>query len=120
MGSGQKISATNKILGRLASEIALALQGKTTPDFDPARLSGNKITVYNTDALRVTGKKKPLQKQYRRHSGFPGGLKEESFERMMARDSRVALRRAVAGMLPKNRLRPRMLKNLILHKGPAA
>ncbi len=113
------IDATNKILGRLAVEIAMALQGKTTPDFDPARLSGNKITVFSTDHIRVTGKK-PLQKLYRRHSGFPGGLREESLERMMARDSRAALRHAVLGMLPKNRLRPRMMKNLTLHKGAAA
>lgn len=115
----QNIDASDKILGRLAGEIAMTLQGKTTPDFDPAQLSNNKVIVYNTDHIRVTGKK-PLQKLYRHHSGYPGGLKEESLERMMARDSRVALRHAVAGMLPKNRLRPRMLKNLALHKGPAA
>lgn len=116
--SVQKIDATNKILGRLAVEIALTLQGKTTPDFDPARLSGNKVMVYNIDRVRVTGKKM-LQKQYRHHSGYPGGLKEESLERVMTRDSRVALRHAVEGMLPKNRLRPRMMKNLTLYKGSA-
>ncbi len=120
MPTQQNIDASGKILGRLAGEIAMTLQGKTTADFDPARLSNNKIIVYNTDHIRVTGKK-PLQKLYRHHSGYPGGLKEESLERMMARDSRVALRHAVAGMLPKNRLRARMLKNLALHKkGPAA
>ena len=115
----QTVDASGKILGRLAGEIAMVLQGKTSPDFDPARLSGNKITVYNTDHIRVTGKKL-LQKLYRHHSGYPGGLKEESLERMLARDSRVAVRHAILGMLPKNRLRPRMLKNLLLFKGPIA
>ncbi|MFY9462901.1 MAG: 50S ribosomal protein L13 [Candidatus Sungiibacteriota bacterium] len=112
----QNIDASGKILGRLAGEIAMTLQGKTTPDFDPAQLSKNKVIVYNTDRISVTGSK-PLQKLYRHHSGYPGGLKEESLERMLLRDSRVAVRHAVAGMLPKNRLRPRMLKNLMLYKG---
>ncbi len=115
-GIEQTVDASGKILGRLAGEIAMTLQGKTTPDFDPARLSKNKVTVYNTDRIRVTGKKS-LQKLYRHHSGYPGGLKEESLERMLLRDSRVAVRHAVTGMLPKNRLRPRMLKNLLLYKG---
>lgn len=115
----QTIDASGRILGRLAGEIAMILQGKTSPDFDHARFSGNKVTVYNTDHIRVTGKK-PLQKLYRHHSGYPGGLKEESLERMLARDSRVVVRHAVLGMLPKNRLRPRMLKNLLLYKGSIA
>lgn len=115
--TSQNIDASGKILGRLAGEIVMTLQGKTAPDFDPAQLSKNKVAVYNTDHIRVTGKK-PLQKLYRHHSGYPGGLKEETLERMLARDSRVVLRHAVAGMLPKNRLRPRMLKNLTLYKGP--
>ncbi len=93
----------------------MILQGKTVPHFDPAQLSKNRVTVYNTDRVRVTGKK-PLQKLYRHHSGYPGGLKEESLGRMMARDSRAAVRHAVAGMLPKNRLRARMLKHLMLYK----
>lgn len=115
----QTVDASGKILGRLAGDVAMILQGKTSPDFDPSRLSGNRVTVYNTDRIRVTGKK-PLQKLYRRHSGYPGGLKEESLERMLARDSRVAVRHAILGMLPKNRLRPRMLKNLRLFKGSIA
>lgn len=110
------IDATGQILGRLAVRIADILQGKNAADFDPAVFAGNRVAVMHTDSIRVTGKKS-LQKLYRHHSGYPGGLKEESLERMMARDSRVALRHAVAGMLPKNRLRPRMLKNLILIKG---
>ncbi|MBI2053166.1 MAG: 50S ribosomal protein L13 [Candidatus Sungbacteria bacterium] len=113
----RKFDATNKILGRLAMEIATILQGKDKPQFDPAVFSAPKVSVYNTDHIRVTGRKTE-QKQYRHHTGYPGGLKEETLERVMERDSRVALRHAVMGMLPKNRLRPRMMKNLILYKGP--
>ena len=111
----QTLDATKKIVGRMAGEISLILQGKTGPAYEPNRLSMGKITVINTDNMRVTGKKM-FQKYYRHHSGYPGGLKEESLERLMARDSREVLRHAVMGMLPKNRLRARMMKNLILYK----
>ncbi len=110
------IDATNKILGRLASEIAILLRGKNRPDFDPAKFSGERVTIVNTDRVRVTGRKE-TQKLYRRHSGFHGGLKEESLGRVRARDSRLLVSRAVAGMLPKNRLRPRFMKNLTLIRG---
>ncbi|MBI2121909.1 MAG: 50S ribosomal protein L13 [Candidatus Sungbacteria bacterium] len=110
-----RIDAANQILGRLATRVAVLLRGKDRPDFDPARFSDNKVAVHNTDKMRVTGKKMP-QKKYRRHSGYPGGLKEEALERLFARDSREVLRRAVLGMLPKNRLRSRWIKNLILRK----
>ena len=111
------LDSDNKILGRLAGEVAILLLGKNDPRFDPARRSGNRVIVYNTDRIRTTGRK-AVQKFYRRHSGFPGGLKEESLERMSGRDSRLALRHAISGMLPKNKLRPVMMKNLVLHKGP--
>ena len=111
-----RIDATDKILGRLATKIAILLRGKNSPRFDPARLSGNKVYVSHTDHLRVSGKKAG-QKVYRHHSGFHGGLKEEKLEKLMARDSRVALRHAVMGLLPKNRLRARIIKNMILTKG---
>ena len=111
-----KIDAANKVLGRIASEVALLLRGKNDPDFDPARTSANRVVVYNTDAVRITGRKL-VQKKYRRHSGYPGGLKEESLERLMGRDSRLVLRHAVKGMLPKNKLRDRVMKKFILYKG---
>lgn len=110
------IDATDKVIGRLATAVAILLQGKNNSLFDPAKLSGNRVTVMNTDRSRVTGRKMS-QKLYRRHSGYPGGLKEETLQRLYARDSRLVLRRAVSGMLPKNRLRSRMMKNLILMKG---
>jgi large subunit ribosomal protein L13 len=114
------IDANGQILGRLAVRVADILQGKDKPDFDPSIVDPAHVTVINTDRIRVSGKNKPLQKLYRHHSGYPGGLKEESLEHVLGRDSRLAVRRAVTGMLPKNRLRPRMLKNLTLYKGTAA
>lgn len=110
------IDAKNKILGRLAGEAALMLRGKNEPRFDPRVLSGNRVTVFHTDHIRVTGKKM-RQKIYMRHSGYHGGLKREKLESVVARDSRIAIRHAVMGMLPKNRLRSRLIKNLILVKG---
>lgn len=110
-----KFDATNKILGRLASEIAGLVLGKDSPNFNPAKLSHSKIVVYNTDKIKVTGKK-TLQKLYRRHSGYLGNLKEESLRNILARDSRLALRHAIMGMLPKNKLRSIIIKNIILEK----
>ena len=112
-----EIDATNRILGRLATEVAVLLRGKHTVQFDPSKLSGHHVTVYNTDSLRTTGKKMHGDgKVYLHHTGFHGGQRAETLENLMARDSRIALRRAVMGMLPKNRLRSRIIKNLILVK----
>ena len=110
------IDADGKILGRLATQIAMALRGKTAPDFMPNRIPEGKITVVHIDRMRVTGRKRE-QKMYRTHSGYLGNLKEERLGDRMARDSRAVLRHAVLGMLPKNRLRRAMMRNLILHKG---
>lgn len=110
-----KLDATNQILGRLATKVAVLLRGKDSPNFDPARIGNNKVTVFNTDKIRFSGKKL-AQKLYRRHSGYHGGLKEKSLADLMVKDSRLALRRAVNGMLPKNRSRQRLMKNLILFK----
>jgi len=111
-----KIDAEKKILGRLASEVAQFLLGKNSPDFDPAKFSDNKVVVYNIDKIVVTGKKS-VQKSYYRHSGYIGNLKEEKLKDLMARDSRLVFKKAVLGMLPKNKLRMKMIKNLILMKG---
>lgn len=111
-----KIDAANKILGRLATEVAVLLRGKNEPSFDPSKFGGNKVTIFNTDKIRVTGRKL-VQKLYRRHSGYHGGLKEEQLRDLLIRDSRIVLRKAVLGMLPKNKLRARFIKNLILLKG---
>jgi len=111
-----RIDASNKILGRLASQIALLLRGKDSPHFDPARAGNNKVIVFNTDKLGLSGKK-IAQKLYRRHSGYHGGLKEKKLSDLITKDSCLVLRLAVQGMLPKNRSRQVFLKNLILFKG---
>ncbi len=111
-----KIDATDKILGRLATEVALLLRGKKKPSFDPARPIYQRVVVINTDKIRVTGKKLE-QKLYRRHSGYPGALKEEKLKDLMRRDSRRVVEQAVSGMLPKNRSRKNFLRNLVLKKG---
>lgn len=110
------VNADGKILGRLASEVAVLLRGKDSADFTPNRLAARKVTVTDTDRLRVTGRKME-QKMYRRHSGYLGNLREEKLKDVMVRDSRRAFRHAVAGMLPKNRSRKQFLKNLILIRG---
>lgn len=111
-----KIDASGKILGRIATQIVVLLRGKNDPRFDPSRILPTKVMIYNIDKMRVTGKKMD-QKLYRRHSGFHGGLKEEKLKDLMIRDSRLALEHAVRGMLPKNRLRDRLMKNLAMFRG---
>jgi large subunit ribosomal protein L13 len=111
------IDAKNKIVGRLASEVATLLAGKTSPAYKPNVVLPMKVSVYNTDKIRITGKK-PLQKIYRRHSGRIGNLKEESFEKLLKRDSRQILKIAIMGMLPKNRLRSQRIKQVTFYKGP--
>lgn len=109
------IDAKGKILGRLASEVAKVLIGKSIPSYRPNRIPEGKVRVFNTDKVAVTGRKSK-QKLYRRHSGYIGNLKEETLEHMMLRDSRKAFLHAVSGMLPKNKLRKKILKNLSLYR----
>ena len=113
-----RIDATHKILGRLATEVAILLRGKNRADFLPNRAGTAHVTVVNTDKIRVTGRKM-TQKIYHRHSGYLGNLKSARLEEMMARDSRLVMREAVMGMLPKNRLRRQVIKRLELHKKEA-
>jgi len=113
-----QIDATNKILGRLSSEVVILLRGKNTSQFDPSKLPPHTVTVYNTNLLKVTGKKMDGKegKVYLHHTGFHGGQRAETLKEVMMRDSRIALRRAVMGMLPKNRMRNQIIKHLILIK----
>ncbi len=110
------IDATNKILGRLAVEIANLLRGKNKPGFVPYLDGGDEVVVINTDKIKVTGRKMK-QKTYYRHSGYPGGIKATKLEEALKKDSREVIRRAVYGMLPKNKLRDRMIGKLKLYKG---
>lgn len=105
------IDAEGKVLGRLAVEIATLLQGKNKPDFEPHSDMGGIVLVKNADKIKVTGKK-AKQKIYYHHSGYPGGLKETPYRKMMEEKPNEILRHAVYGMLPKNKLRDKRIKRL--------
>jgi large subunit ribosomal protein L13 len=105
------IDATDKVLGRVASEVAHRLRGKHKPEFTPHVDTGDYIVVINAGKLRVTGTKS-LDKKYFRHSGYPGGIYETNFEKMQARFPGRALEKAVKGMLPKGPLGYAMIKKL--------
>ncbi len=109
------IDATDKILGRLATQIAVLLMGKNKLDFASNKDMGDFVVIKNADRIRVSGRKKS-QKKYYHHSGFMGGLKEVPFEKIFKREPGDILRRAVYGMLPKNRLRAKMIKRLKIIK----
>lgn len=110
------INAQGEVLGRLASRIALLLQGKHKPIYTPHVDCGDSVVVVNAEKIRVTGAK--LQtKIYQRYSGYPSGLKKETLERLLARRPTEPLRRAVVGMLPKNPLGRSMVKKLHLYAG---
>ncbi len=106
------IDAKGKILGRVAAEISLILQGKKSPSYARNRVSDDKVYVKNCDEIRVTGNKM-LGKVYRHHTGYVGHLKEKRLEEKMAEDPRWVLRRAVRKMLPRNFLTQQRIKNLV-------
>jgi large subunit ribosomal protein L13 len=106
-----KIDAEGKILGRLAAEIAVLLRGKENPNFLLNKDTGGFVTVANVDKIKVSGKKME-QKQYYHHTGYLGGLKAESLESLSQRNPGEVLRRAVMGMLPKNKLRAKQIRRL--------
>lgn len=105
------IDASDKVLGRLATQIAILLQGKNNPDFEPHKDMGSIVIVKNVDKIRVTGRK-AKQKKYFHHSGFLGGLKEKPFHKVFDANPSWVLRKAVSGMLPKNKLRAKRIKRL--------
>ena len=112
------VNATDKVLGRLASQIAARLRGKHKPVYTPHVDTGDYIVVINASRLRVTGAK-PVQKLYRRHSGRPGELKEIQFDKMHARFPERVLEIAVKGMLPKGPLGSAMFRKLKVYAGDA-
>ena len=111
------IDAENQVLGRLASQIAAMLRGKHKPTFTPHVDTGDYIIVVNAEKLVLTGKKLD-QKMYRHHTGYPGGLKETTYRRLMATKPEFVLKEAVRGMLPKGPLGYAMLKKLHVYAGP--
>ncbi len=110
------VDADNKVLGRLASEIARRLRGKHKPEFTPHVDTGDYIVVVNAGKLRVTGNK-DTDKIYYRHSGYPGGIYETTFSKMQARFPGRALEKAVKGMLPKGPLGYAMIKKMKIYAG---
>ena len=110
------VDASDKILGRLAAEIALRLRGKHKPEFTPHVDTGDYVVVVNAEKLRVTGAKS-TDKKYFRHSGYPGGIRETNFSKMQEEFPGRALEIAVKGMLPKGPLGYAMLKKLKVYPG---
>jgi len=110
------VDATDKVLGRLASQIALRLRGKHKPIYTPHVDTGDFIVVTHVEALRVTGNKAE-DKLYHRHSGYPGGITTTSFAKMQQRFPGRVLEKAVKGMLPKGPLGYKMLKKLKCYAG---
>jgi len=111
------VDATNKVLGRLASEIAKKLRGKDKPIFTPHVDTGDFVIVVNAEKVRLTGKKWD-KKIYYHHTGYMGGLKEVVAKELLRKKPEELIRHAVKGMLPKNRLRRKLLKKLKVYAGP--
>ena len=110
------VDATDKTLGRLASRVATLLEGKHKPTYSPHIDTGDHVVVINAARIKVTGNKL-VQKTYYRHSNYPGGLKEESLQALLARKPELAVERAVKGMLPRSRLGRAMFRKLKVYAG---
>ncbi len=110
------VDAEGKILGRLASEVAKVLRGKNKPQFTPHVDTGDFVVVINAEKIKVTGNKM-TDKVYHHHSGYLGGLKTLTLTQMMERDPEEVIRKAVWGMLPKNRLGKRLITKLKVYAG---
>jgi large subunit ribosomal protein L13 len=111
------IDATDKTLGRMATEIARRLRGKHKPEFTPHVDTGDYIVVINAEKVTVTGRK-AQNKMYYAHSGYPGGLKETNFEKLQAEKPEMIIEKAVKGMLPKGPLGRAMYRKLKVYAGP--
>ncbi len=105
------IDAADKVLGRLATEIATLLRGKHKPEFAPYKDIGDFVIVQNIRKIKVTGKKKE-KKVYYHHTGYLGSLKEIPFKKIFSKDPGKVLKKAVWGMMPKNKLRAKQIKRL--------
>lgn len=110
------VDAAGQTLGRLSSEIAKVLAGKTKPTYTPHVDTGDFIIVINAEQVVLTGKKLD-QKLYRYHTGYPGGLREIKYRDMMIKKPEEVIMHAVKGMLPKNKIGRQMLKKLRVYKG---
>lgn len=109
------IDVKNRPLGRAATEIALILQGKHTPKYEPNRPGSDKVVVKNIKSIKVTGKKYD-QKVYYRHTGYMGHLKSKTYAQVFEKNPAKVLEHAVRGMLPKNFLIDKRMKRLVIEK----
>ncbi len=110
------IDADGQTLGRLSSEVAAILRGKHKPTYTPHVDTGDFVIIINAEKIQLTGNKL-LQKKFRHHTGFPGGLKEVDYKTLMAKRPEKAIEAAVKGMLPHNRLGAAMFKKLKVYTG---
>ncbi len=110
------IDAEDKVLGRLSTEIARILRGKHKPIFTPHADTGDFVIVINADKIKLTGNKL-MQKEYKYHTGYPGGLKSISYDRLLEKSPERAIELAVKGMLPKNALGRQMYRKLKVYSG---
>lgn len=110
------VDADSKVLGRVASEVAKIIRGKHKASYTPHVDCGDNVIVINSDKIRLTGKKWS-DKQYVRHTGYPGGQRFETPLEVKAKSSTLLIERAVKGMLPKNRLGSKLFKNLYVYGG---
>ncbi|WP_062267944.1 50S ribosomal protein L13 [Endozoicomonas arenosclerae] len=110
------VDAEGKTLGRLATEIATRLRGKHKPEYTPHVDTGDYIVVVNAEKVHVTGRK-ASNKMYYRHTGFPGGLRSASFEKLIAHKPEMVIEKAVKGMLPKGPLGRDMYRKLKVYAG---
>ena len=111
------VDAEGQTLGRLATRIADALRGKRKPQYTPHVDTGDFVIVVNAEKIHVTGNKRE-QKRYWRHSGYPGGIKSRSLSEMLDKRPEEVIRKAVKGMLPRNRLARQQLTKLKVYAGP--
>lgn len=112
------INAEDQILGRLASKVALLLRGKLKPSFTPHVDCGDNVIIINAEKVRLTGNKME-DKEYIRHTGYPGGQRKRTPKEVMAKRPTDIIESAVRGMLPKNRLGSDLFRNLYVYAGPA-
>jgi large subunit ribosomal protein L13 len=110
------IDATGQTLGRVARDVAVALQGKDKPIYTPHVLTGDHVVVLNADKVRVTGRK-PLQKMYYRHSGYVGNLRSFMLRDLLEQNAERVIQLAVKGMLPNNKRGRQMLQRLKVYSG---
>jgi large subunit ribosomal protein L13 len=111
------VDADGQTLGRLATQIADTLRGKRKPQYTPHTDTGDFVVVVNAEKIAVTGQKLD-QKMYHRHSGYPGGLRSRTLRQQLARRPEEVLRKAVKGMLPRNRLSRAQITKLKIYAGP--